>query len=134
MKCFKVINITGQFNQLATQAIPFLFLSQLLFNKVFKCYLWLSYVLYQNNILASMLKYGCLNSKYQKLCIIQSWNAQHDDSIHHHENQMQLHYSTLFNTTTSTANNNNEFLCMNIIEDQAQWRDKTKGLSNLVII
>ena len=28
---------------------------------------------------------------------------------------------------------NNNFLCVNIVEDQAQWRDKTKGLSNLVI-
>ena len=29
-------------------------------------------------------------------------------------------------------NNNNNFLCANILEDQAQWRDKTKGLSNCV--
>ena len=29
-------------------------------------------------------------------------------------------------------NNNNDFLCANILEDQAQWRDKTKGLSNCV--
>ena len=29
--------------------------------------------------------------------------------------------------------NNNDFLCANILEDQAQWRDKTKGLSNPVI-
>ena len=28
--------------------------------------------------------------------------------------------------------NNNDFLCANILEDQAQWRDKTKGLSNCV--
>ena len=27
---------------------------------------------------------------------------------------------------------NNDFLCANILEDQAQWRDKTKGLSNCV--
>ena len=31
-------------------------------------------------------------------------------------------------------NNNNDFFCTNILEDQAQWRDKTKGLSKLVII
>ena len=31
-------------------------------------------------------------------------------------------------------NINNDFLCANIFEDQAQWRDRTKGLSNLVII
>ena len=29
-------------------------------------------------------------------------------------------------------NNNNNFLCANILEDQAQWRDKTKGLSNCI--
>ena len=28
----------------------------------------------------------------------------------------------------------NDFLCANILEDQAQWRDKTKGLSNHVIV
>ena len=32
-----------------------------------------------------------------------------------------------------SINNNNDFLCANIIEDRAQWRDKTKALSNLVI-
>ena len=30
------------------------------------------------------------------------------------------------------CNNNNNFLCANILENQAQWRDKTKGLSNCV--
>ena len=35
-------------------------------------------------------------------------------------------------TTASYNNNNNDFLCANILEDQAQWRDKTKGLSNCV--
>ena len=36
----------------------------------------------------------------------------------------------------SNINNNtiNDFLCANILEDQAQWRDKTKGLRNLVIV
>ena len=24
-------------------------------------------------------------------------------------------------------NNNNDFFCANILEDQAQWRDKTEG-------
>ena len=28
---------------------------------------------------------------------------------------------------------NNDFFCANIFEDQAQWRNKTKGLSKLVI-
>ena len=27
--------------------------------------------------------------------------------------------------------NNNDFFCVNILKDQAQWRDKTKGLSKL---
>ena len=31
-------------------------------------------------------------------------------------------------------NNNNDFFCANVLEDQAQWRDKTKGLCNLVIV
>ena len=31
-------------------------------------------------------------------------------------------------------NNNNDFLCANILEDQARWHDKTKTLSNLVIV
>ena len=30
-------------------------------------------------------------------------------------------------------NNNNDFFCANVLEDQAQLRDKTKGLSKLVI-
>ena len=32
------------------------------------------------------------------------------------------------------ANNNDNFLCANILEDQAQWHDKTKGLSNFIIV
>ena len=28
----------------------------------------------------------------------------------------------------------NDFLCANILKDQAQWRDKTKGLSKLVMV
>ena len=35
-------------------------------------------------------------------------------------------YSKLNN---NNSNNNNYFFCANILEDQAQWRDKTKGLS-----
>ena len=34
----------------------------------------------------------------------------------------------------SINNNNTDFLCANILEDRAQWRDKTKALSNLVIV
>ena len=30
-------------------------------------------------------------------------------------------------------NKNNDFFCANILEDQAQWRDKTMGLSKLII-
>ena len=33
----------------------------------------------------------------------------------------------------SYNNNNNHFISANILEDRAQWRDKTKGLSRLVI-
>ena len=29
---------------------------------------------------------------------------------------------------------NNDFFCTNILEDQAQWCDKTEGLSKLVIV
>ena len=34
----------------------------------------------------------------------------------------------------SYNNNNNDFFGANILEVQAQWRDKTKGLSELVIV
>ena len=34
--------------------------------------------------------------------------------------------------TLNNNNNDNDFLCANILEDQAQWRDETKGLSNCV--
>ena len=30
--------------------------------------------------------------------------------------------------------NNNDFFCANILEDQAQWRNKTKGLRKRVIV
>ena len=30
-------------------------------------------------------------------------------------------------------NNNSNFFCANILENQAQWRDKTRGLINLII-
>ena len=30
-------------------------------------------------------------------------------------------------------NNNSNFFCANILENQAQWRDKTGGLINLII-
>ena len=33
----------------------------------------------------------------------------------------------------NSNNNNNDFFCANILEDQAQRRDKTKGLSKLAI-
>ena len=35
---------------------------------------------------------------------------------------------------THNNNINNNLFCTNILEDQAQWRDKTKGLSKLVIV
>ena len=31
-------------------------------------------------------------------------------------------------------NNDDDFFCANILENQSQWRDKTKGLSKLVIV
>ena len=31
-------------------------------------------------------------------------------------------------------NNNNAFLCVNILEAQALWRDKTTGLIKVVIV
>ena len=34
----------------------------------------------------------------------------------------------------SINNNNIDFLCANILEDRAQWQDKTKALSNIVIV
>ena len=36
---------------------------------------------------------------------------------------------------SATADNNNkDFLSVNILEDQAQWRAKIKGLSNHIIV
>ena len=32
------------------------------------------------------------------------------------------------------CNNNNDLFCTNILEGKAQWRDKSKGLSKLVIV
>ena len=33
----------------------------------------------------------------------------------------------------NNSNNNSNFFCANILENQAQWRDKTRGLINLII-
>ena len=35
--------------------------------------------------------------------------------------------------TSVNNNNNSNFFCANILENQAQWRDKTRGLINLII-
>ena len=40
---------------------------------------------------------------------------------------------TMFTHASAPVNNNNHFLSANILEDRAQWRGKTKGLSILVI-
>ena len=59
--------------------------------------------------------------------------------------QMDIYYDACMNHTPSHNhinwqfffcynNNNNDFFCANILEDQAQWRDKTKGLSKLIIV
>ena len=37
-------------------------------------------------------------------------------------------------TLKNKSNNNDEFLCANIHEGQAQWRDKTKGLRIIIIV
>ena len=42
-----------------------------------------------------------------------------------------LLYPTLCDTNVN--NNNNHFFSANILEDRAQWRDKSKGLSKLII-
>ena len=39
-----------------------------------------------------------------------------------------------YRLTYTTNSNNNNFFCANILEVQAQWRDKSKGLSKLIII
>ena len=39
----------------------------------------------------------------------------------------------MFQLVQQTADNNNKD-CANILKDQAQWRDKTKGLNNCVIV
>ena len=47
---------------------------------------------------------------------------------------IQPHFHTMIRTFIIHCTNNNVFFCANILEDQAQWRDKTKGLSKLVIV
>jgi len=42
-----------------------------------------------------------------------------------------MHY---FKETLVNNNNNKDILCTNILEDQAQWCDKTIRLSNLIIV
>ena len=37
------------------------------------------------------------------------------------------------NNNNNNNNNNSNFFCANILENQAQWRDKTRGLINLII-
>ena len=41
---------------------------------------------------------------------------------------------TQFSLSLLLLSNNKDFLCANMLEDQAQWCDKTKGLCKLVII
>ena len=36
-------------------------------------------------------------------------------------------------SVNNNNNNNSNFFCANILENQAQWRDKTRGLINLII-
>ena len=42
--------------------------------------------------------------------------------------------NTDISVTYNNDNNNNDFFCANILEDQALWRDRTKGLTKLVIV
>ena len=44
----------------------------------------------------------------------------------HNENSVVIY-------DNNNNNNNNHFFSANIFEDRAQWRDKTKGLSRLVV-
>ena len=39
----------------------------------------------------------------------------------------------LFTSIINNTNNNSNFFCANILENQAQWRDKTRRLINLII-
>ena len=43
--------------------------------------------------------------------------------------QVETNVTVLYNNN----NNNSNFFCANILENQAQWRDKTRGLINLII-
>ena len=47
---------------------------------------------------------------------------------------MIIDFVNIVTNNSSSSNNNNDFFCANILKDQAQWRDKTKGLSKLVIV
>ena len=44
------------------------------------------------------------------------------------------HFITNYIKTFSLNNNNTDFFCAYILKDLAQWCDKAKGLSKLVIV
>ena len=58
------------------------------------------------------------------LCDVLSMIEDSEDEL-----SMHIDISVIF----IVNNNNNDFFCANILEDKTQWRDKTKGLSKLII-
>ena len=47
--------------------------------------------------------------------------------------RIMAHNSDVIYASYLNNNNNSNFFCANILENQAQWRDKTRGLINLII-
>ena len=44
------------------------------------------------------------------------------------------HNARVIKMSYDDADDDDDFFCANILENQAQWRDKTKGLSKLIIV
>ena len=67
----------------------------------------------------------CLNATLGVVCFVYS--------ITYVDNMPRVSSIVYQKSFNNNNNNNNGFFCANILEDQAQWRDKTKGLRKLVI-
>ena len=85
------------------------------------------------------------NKTVMIILIFQSTIKQDSERCHNfHLNSFSSPYRAIMNYATYTAAADDKitafiiiminFFCVNILEDQSQWCDKTKGLSKLVIV
>ena len=70
----------------------------------------------------------CLVTLHCLLCVRASTTEDYEDNQVEDKSTVKKKQRRVSNN-----NNNNDFFCANILEGQAHWRDKTKGLSKLVI-